>query len=280
MKYLLFNSQTNNLKYKEEFEEAKKDFLGSEVVNVDGIDYVEFLKSLKEEDEVILFGGDGTLNYFINALGDYTPANKVYLYPLGTGNDFYFDICGNEAKHPLLLNEYIKDLPKVYVNGMEKKFINGIGFGIDGYCCEEGDKIKALNTGKPINYASIAIKGVLFKYKRLKAKVVVDGVEYNYKQVWLAPTMKGRYYGGGMKVTPEQDRRDSEKLVSSVVFRGSSRIYTLIVFSKIFKGEHVKHKKMVHILKGKEVEVTFNRPTALQIDGETVLNVTTYKVTI
>ena len=37
---------------------------------------------------------------------------------------------------------------------------------------------------------------------------------------------------------------------------------------------------MVHIVKGKEVEVTFNRPTALQIDGETVLNVTTYKVTI
>ena len=280
MKYLLFNAQTNNLKYMEEFEEAKAKIENSEVVNVANIDYVEFLKSLKEEDEAILFGGDGTLNYFINAIGDYTPVNNVYLYPLGTGNDFYYDICGDEAKHPLLLNEYIKDLPTVYVNGMKRKFINGVGFGIDGYCCEIGDQIKAKNTGKPINYAAIAIKGVLFKYRRFKAKVVVDGVEYNYKQVWLAPTMKGRYYGGGMKVTPQQDRSDSEKQVSSVVFRGASRIYTLIVFSKIFKGEHIKHKKMVHIVKGKEVEVTFNRPTALQIDGETVLNVTTYKVTI
>ena len=280
MKYLLFNAQTNNLKYKEEFEEAKAKIDENEVVDVANIDYVEFLKSLKEEDEAILFGGDGTLNYFINAIGDYTPVNNVYLYPLGTGNDFYYDICGDEAKHPLLLNEYIKDLPTVYVNGMKRKFINGVGFGIDGYCCEIGDQIKAKNTGKPINYAAIAIKGVLFKYRRFKAKVVVDGVEYNYKQVWLAPTMKGRYYGGGMKVTPQQDRSDSEKQVSSVVFRGASRIYTLIVFSKIFKGEHIKHKKMVHIVKGKEVEVTFNRPTALQIDGETVLNVTTYKVTI
>ena len=280
MKYLLFNSQTNNLKYKEEFEEAKAKIDNGEVINVADINYVEFLKSLKEEDEVILYGGDGTLNYFINALGDYTPVNNIYLYPLGTGNDFYFDICGNEAKHPLLLNEYIKDLPTVHVNGMDKKFINGVGFGIDGYCCEMGDKIKAKNTGKPINYAGIAIKGVLFKYRRFKAKVVVDGVEYNYKQVWLAPTMKGRYYGGGMKITPEQDRKDCEKQVSSVVYRGASRIYTLLVFTKIFKGEHVKHKKMVHIVKGKEVEVTFNRPTALQIDGETVLNVTTYKVTI
>lgn len=280
MKYLLFNSQTNNLNYKEEFEAAKNSFENSETVNVAEINYVDFLKNLKEEDEVVLFGGDGTLNYFINALGEYSPVNNVYLYPLGTGNDFYFDVCGSEPKHPLLINEYIKDLPTVFVNGMQKKFINGIGFGIDGYCCEVGDQVKAKNTGKPVNYASIAIKGVLFKYRRLKAKVVVDGQEYNYKQVWLAPTMKGRYYGGGMKVTPEQDRKDSEKLVSSVVFRGMSRIYTLIVFSAIFKGEHVKHKKMVHILKGKEVEVTFNRPTALQIDGETVLNVTTYKVTI
>ena len=279
MKYLFFNNHTSNVNYKNEYEEAKKDFEGAEEVDVNGLDYKAFLQGLNSEDEVIMFGGDGTLNYFINAIDGYEPVNNIYLYPLGTGNDFYFDVCESKEKKPLLINEYIKDLPTVYVNGMEKKFINGIGYGIDGYCCEVGDQLKA-KSDKPVNYASIAIKGVLFKYKKLKAKVVVDGEEYNYKSVWLAPTMKGRYYGGGMKVAPAQDRRDKEKLVSSVVFRGPSRIFTLIVFSSIFKGEHIKHKKMIHIVKGKEVEVTFNRPTALQIDGETVLNVTTYKVKI
>ncbi len=279
MKYLFFNNHTSNVSYKNEFEEAKKDFEGAQEVDVNGLDYKAFLQGLNSEDEVIMFGGDGTLNYFINAIDGYEPVNNIYLYPLGTGNDFYFDVCESKEKKALLINEYIKDLPTVYVNGMEKKFINGIGYGIDGYCCEVGDQLKA-KSDKPVNYASIAIKGVLFKYKKLKAKVVVDGEEYNYKSVWLAPTMKGRYYGGGMKVAPAQDRRDKEKLVSSVVFRGPSRIFTLIVFSSIFKGEHIKHKKMIHIVKGKEVEVTFNRPTALQIDGETVLNVTTYKVKI
>lgn len=279
MKYLFFNNHTSNVNYKNEYEEAKKDFEGAEEVDVNGLDYKAFLQGLNSEDEVIMFGGDGTLNYFINAIDGYEPVNNIYLYPLGTGNDFYFDVCESKEKKALLINEYIKDLPTVYVNGMEKKFINGIGYGIDGYCCEVGDQLKT-KSDKPVNYASIAIKGVLFKYKKLKAKVVVDGEEYNYKSVWLAPTMKGRYYGGGMKVAPAQDRRDKEKLVSSVVFRGPSRIFTLIVFSSIFKGEHIKHKKMIHIVKGKEVEVTFNRPTALQIDGETVLNVTTYKVKI
>ena len=279
MKYLLFNEETNNKKYKEEFDSIKESFENNTVVNVKGLDYKEFLKGLNQEDEVVLFGGDGTLNYFVNAIDGYELNNNVYLYPLGTGNDFFFDVCETHDKSPLLINEYIKDLPTVYVNGMEKKFINGIGFGIDGYCCEVGDQLKE-KSDKPVNYAGIAIKGVLFKYRKLKAKVVVDGVEYNYKQVWLAPTMKGRYYGGGMKVTPEQDRKDPEKLVSSLVFRGASRIHTLLVFKSIFTGDHVKHKKMIHIVKGKEVEVTFNRPTALQIDGETVLNVTTYKVKI
>lgn len=279
MKYLLFNEETNNKKYKEEFDSVKDTFENNTVVNVKGLDYKEFLKGLNQEDEVVLFGGDGTLNYFVNAIDGYELNNNVYLYPLGTGNDFFFDVCETHDKSPLLINEYIKDLPTVYVNGMEKKFINGIGFGIDGYCCEVGDQLKE-KSDKPVNYAGIAIKGVLFKYRKLKAKVVVDGVEYNYKQVWLAPTMKGRYYGGGMKVTPEQDRKDPEKLVSSLVFRGASRIHTLLVFKSIFTGDHVKHKKMIHIVKGKEVEVTFNRPTALQIDGETVLNVTTYKVKI
>lgn len=279
MKYLLFNEETNNKKYKEEFNSVKDTFENNTVVNVKGLDYKEFLKGLNQEDEVVLFGGDGTLNYFVNAIDGFELNNNVYLYPLGTGNDFFFDVCETHDKSPLLINEYIKDLPTVYVNGMEKKFINGIGFGIDGYCCEVGDQLKE-KSDKPVNYAGIAIKGVLFKYRKLKAKVVVDGVEYNYKQVWLAPTMKGRYYGGGMKVTPEQDRKDPEKLVSSLVFRGASRIHTLLVFKSIFTGDHVKHKKMIHIVKGKEVEVTFNRPTALQIDGETVLNVTTYKVKI
>ena len=279
MKYLLFNEETNNKKYKEEFNSVKDTFENNTVVNVKGLDYKEFLKGLNQEDEVVLFGGDGTLNYFVNAIDGFELNNNVYLYPLGTGNDFFFDVCETHDKSPLLINEYIKDLPTVYVNGIEKKFINGIGFGIDGYCCEVGDQLKE-KSDKPVNYAGIAIKGVLFKYRKLKAKVVVDGVEYNYKQVWLAPTMKGRYYGGGMKVTPEQDRKDPEKLVSSLVFRGASRIHTLLVFKSIFTGDHVKHKKMIHIVKGKEVEVTFNRPTALQIDGETVLNVTTYKVKI
>jgi diacylglycerol kinase family enzyme len=49
-----------------------------------------------------------------------------------------------------------------------------------------------------------------------------------------------------------------------------------MIFPSIFKGEHVKNTKYVTVLTGKNITVEFDRPTPLQIDGETVLGVTEY----
>ena len=49
-----------------------------------------------------------------------------------------------------------------------------------------------------------------------------------------------------------------------------------MIFPSIFKGEHVKKTKFVSVMKGKEITVEFDRPTSLQIDGETIVGVTKY----
>ena len=59
---------------------------------------------------------------------------------------------------------------------------------------------------------------------------------------------------------------------------GAGKLKTLAVFPSIFKGEHVKHTEMVKVLTGHEIRVEFDRPAALQIDGETILGVTSYTV--
>ena len=61
-----------------------------------------------------------------------------------------------------------------------------------------------------------------------------------------------------------------------MVFHGSGKLKTLMIFPSIFKGEHVKNTDHVTVLKGKEITVRFDRPTPLQIDGETILGVTEY----
>ena len=42
--------------------------------------------------------------------------------------------------------------------------------------------------------------------------------------------------------------------------------------------EHIKYKKSIQTFTGKQITVRFDRPTALQIDGETVSGVTEYTV--
>ena len=59
---------------------------------------------------------------------------------------------------------------------------------------------------------------------------------------------------------------------------GKGRLPTLMVFPSIFKGEHVK-KSCVEVRKGKQITVKFDHPTALQIDGETILDVLEFTAT-
>ncbi len=244
--------------------------------NLVDLDLNAFAATLTADDTVVLAGGDGTLNHFINDTADITFPCPLLLYHAGTGNDFMNDVASEVKDHIVSLTPYLNNLPVVTVNGNKSFFINGVGFGIDGVACEVADELKAKGKEK-INYTSITVKQLLFKYKCPNARVTVDGVTKEYKRVWLASTMKGRYYGGGMLVAPEQDRNSD--LLTSVVFHGGMRLKVLLVFKGIFTGDHVKHTEMTEIRTGREISVEFDRPTALQIDGETVRNVTSYTVT-
>lgn len=233
--------------------------------------YAAFISGMEKEDYLVIVGGDGTLNRFVNDTNGVEITQEIVYYPTGTGNDFAKDMGMGENPRPI--TEYLKDLPSVEVKGKRYRFINGVGFGIDGYCCQIGDELRKI-PGKKVNYTGIAIKGLLFHFAPRNAKVTVDGEENAYNKVWIAPTMHGRFYGGGMIPTPKQDRTSGK--LSLMLFHGAGRLRTLCVFPSIFKGEHIKHTKMVAVHTGKEITVEFDRPTPLQIDGETILGVTKY----
>lgn len=236
--------------------------------------YSETLFSIGEDDKLILCGGDGTLNRFFNLTDGIPVKCEILYFPCGSGNDFAHDLGKGRCADPFPITEYVRRLPIVTVKGKSHKFINGVGYGIDGYCCEVGDKLRGASD-KPVNYTGIAIKGLLFHYKPTTATVTVDGVRHVFEKAWLAPTMNGRFYGGGMNAAPDQDRLHNETL-SVMLFHGAGRLRTLMAFPSIFKGEHVKNTKMVTVLKGREIKVEFDSPRALQIDGETILDVKEY----
>lgn len=273
---VLYNPKAGDGSGKETAEKLSKLLPGETVKlrDMTGVkSYREFFAGLSREDSLVLTGGDGTLNRFVNETEGMELPNEIYYFAAGTGNDFLRDVG---TKKPLAsIGKYLKNLPRVTVKGKTCRFLNGVGYGIDGYCCEVGDRLRETSK-KPVNYTAIAIKGLLFHFKPANAVVTVDGKEHKFRKVWLAPTMNGRFYGGGMMVAPEQDRLDPEKKLTVMVMHGSGKLKTLMVFPTIFKGEHVKHREMCTVLTGHEITVKFDRPTALQIDGETVLGVTEY----
>ena len=280
MNYLFYNPSARNGKAAEDLQLIKKTLDGQDVeiyAVTDIDDYVSVIDKIQPEDIVYIVGGDGTLNRFINDSTNLRILGDIFFYSAGTGNDFKHDVDPDNSLYRNRLNDYIRNLPTVTVGGVTYKFVNGIGFGIDGYCCEEGDRQRAAGR-QDINYSAIAVKGCLFRFKPYGADITVDGETIHYDKVWLAPTMFGKYYGGGMKVAPEQDRNNPQHTVTNVVIHGTGRLKTLIRFAKIFSGEHTKYTDMVDTRTGHEVRVVFDRPCALQIDGETVKNVTEYTV--
>ena len=240
--YVIYNKKSNNdqgakgaFRIKEIW--TQKELVYKEVNEFDT--YQELFDSISPDDEVVVCGGDGTLNFLVNEIDCDSIENRVYYYPTGSGNDFWTDIGKSAEDGPALINDYLVRLPSVIVNGMTKKFINGIGYGIDGYCCEEGDRQRTKAGDKPINYTSIAIKGLLFHYKPTRATITVNGETHVFDKAWLAPTMNGRFYGGGMMATPDQDRLNTQRTVTTMVMYGKGKIGTLAAFPSIFKGEHI-----------------------------------------
>ena len=248
-----------------------------EYVDATGVgDPVQYALELPKETRVIFTGGDGTLNHIINLVDIDTLDRELYYYPGGTGNDFLNDLGKSKSCDPFPINEYCKGLPTVTVNGITRKFINGIGCGLDGFCCEENDRLKEL--GKKKSYVLIAAEGVAGKYSPCNAKVTVDGVTREYKNVWMAPTMIGRYYGGGVNICPNQDRKNPEHTVTNAMFYGIGRLKGARMFLAVSKGHGPDYPDVIDYRVGKHVIVELDRPVPLQIDGETVRNVTRYEV--
>lgn len=282
MKYVLMNPRANNGLGEQDAREWAK-CLNEEVTYVNVLetkDMASFVKGLNPEDVIIVAGGDGTLNHFANDIAELDVKNEMYYVKSGSGNDFYRDNkehCNELGIIPL--NKFVQNLPIVHVNGITRRFINGIGYGLDGETCRAGEEMRMKTTEK-IDYTKIAIKLLLGGYKLNHATVTVDGVTMEHDYVWLASTMKGRYYGGGLMVAPLQNRFDEEHRVSVVALYKKSRLGTLLRFPSLNKGEHIKKKDWVTTRLGKKVEVKFDKPCALQIDGEVVENVTSYTVEV
>ncbi|MGM9551312.1 MAG: diacylglycerol/lipid kinase family protein [Clostridia bacterium] len=237
-------------------------------------DYKAFFSKLEKDEKVIIAGGDGTLSHFADNVSGINITNPVYYYATGSGNDFLRDLGFAKGEKPVVINKYLENPPYIKTNGILHRFFNGVGGGLDAYACRECNRLHEM--GKKGNYVLAAIKGILYDYKPINAQITIDGKRHDFKNVWFVSVMKGKYFGGGIMLAPDQNR-DLEKL-TVVVVHNIGRLRILPIIPGAFKGKHIKYTKYVKFIEGHEISVEFDRTVTIQFDGETVEDISKYTV--
>lgn len=277
MDILLYNPLSRNGKHEKFIQKIikslKKD--GRPVVSYSilAIDDVNlFLSGCNEDDRIIIVGGDGTINHLANRIHHLKFTQELCMYQAGTGNDFIRSLKTKDKVVPI--KEYLKSLPAVYYQEKKRLFLNGVGGGLDGmigYLVNHSKYKK-----NKMNYFRHAFEGFA-KFKPVSGTITIDGNTFKENKIWFASMMNSAYFGGGMKIAPKANRLENN--LHLVIVKDIPKWLLIIIFPTIYLGWHTIFKKYVKIISGQEIEIIFDKPTYLQIDGDVEYPIEQFKVT-
>jgi len=122
--YILYNPGSGNGSGKQDAETLQALYPDAVPVDMTQIPrYSVFFEGIQPEDEIILCGGDGTLNRFVNDTQGVEIKNKIHYFACGSGNDFARDLGHKAYDTPgYPVSRYLTELPCVTVNGKKRCF--------------------------------------------------------------------------------------------------------------------------------------------------------------
>ena len=213
------------------------------------------------ETELVVLGGDGTLNEVLNGLTDPTVC-KIGLVPSGTGNDFAerrgISLDPQKAIDRILDGEAT---PVDYIDVSGTRCMNVAGLGIDV------DVLERCHRGKmkgKIKYLISLIKS-LFTFKGYRVKIKSEDRE-EIHDVLICATCNGSQFGGGIKICPPAKEDDGQMDVVVVDFiKGKWKIVK--AFFQLMKGRVIQYPLTTYF---RCQSVTFVPETncPIQLDGE------------
>lgn len=90
--------------------------------------YETQLFALRPEDLLILCGGDGTVNRFLNLVQDTPIACDILLFPLGTRNNFARFLGHRFGDAPFSVKDRLMDSPSISVGNRTLRFVWSVEF--------------------------------------------------------------------------------------------------------------------------------------------------------
>ena len=213
--------------------------------------------------ELIVIGGDGTINEVIN---NYHGKEIIYL-AYGSGNDLARSI---EFKKDIEISRLLESKRFIeYDVGVvnDRKFCSGfdIGFNADIIKRANGSKLKKY-LGKYI-YLLQGVIGILM-LKKYKAKISWDSGEITTDKLYLLNAMIQPYEGGGIKFAPNATGQDGKLHI--MIMENISLATFVYNYLCLLLKKHNKMRKVKQITTDRLAIKTNQR--YFQIDGELINN--------
>lgn len=255
---LLYNAFSGNGKGKKIAEKMKASLLERGLA-FDAFEN-QWPDDLSPYSEVLLFGGDGTLNYFINRYG--VARLPMTLFPGGTGNDVHWKLFGKadpEKQIHTWPNYHRKYIDVATCNG--EYFVNMVGIGFDG---EVLKRMKAIRwIGGHLGYLSVVVR-LIFSFVENNLSLRWDG-KGKTQACLLCQVSNSSRTGGGFMVAPHASIDDG---LLNLTFCGAMSVFKRLLFlPKVEKGQHLNVSGVeTHLVSHVLIEAT--QDLYYQLDGE------------
>ncbi|MBK3496063.1 diacylglycerol kinase family lipid kinase [Viridibacillus sp. YIM B01967] len=236
--------------------------------------YATIATKFSDKHLLIAIGGDGTVHEVVQGV---ITTGEVYIGAIsaGSGNDFgrgyetfteASEIVRFTQQHS---NAKVMDIGVLQKNDETLYYINNAGIGFDAYISKISNESKLkryfnfFRLGK-LTYVFFLLKA-LNRFKTFSIKVIHNGEEQVYDNVWLVVASNQPYFGGGMKISPSSNPSDHN--IELTIIYNISRLKLLLLFSTVFFGKHTGIKA-VQQYSGEAFEVDIHGEVIGHTDGE------------
>ena len=228
----------------------------------------------KEEDLLVVIGGDGTVNEVVTGIRQLQKVTLGYI-PSGSGTDFARGIGipseAEKAAEILRTGKVVSiDVGRVNVGGKIRRFAISSGIGFDASICHEAlssrikNVLNRLHLGK-LTYMAIALRQ-LFVFREFGMEIVMeDRRKVTFERVLFAAAMNMQCEGGGVKFCPDAVCNDGT--LDWLIVEGLPRWKRLVLFPLAVAGKHTGFRE-VHIRRAKTVTLKTDRKLPVHLDGE------------
>lgn len=210
--------------------------------------------------DLIVLGGDGTLNQAVNGLAYEVPMSII---PCGTGNDYAKRFAlgktvASQIETALFGTAINVDLG--VCNG--RKFLNGVGIGFDGQIVADMVNEKTWITG-PAKYYYHVLK-ILASYQAKPFDYVIGKQPFQKKLILLC-IAKGTTFGGSFVLTPQAKLNDG--LLHICEIGNVSPLRRFLNIGRLQKGSHNTLPEVL-FTSSESLHILENPQLFAHIDGE------------